>query len=291
MADIDSLHSSTFRYSHPPLALPTTRCADLQRAIDGTFARHARFSEESRSSADQPLPRHILPEPLQHRRIGSRLSEVDRRGAVVSDHPQVMLMAPQRPGRLPRVSSLRPRLVSAKRCEVRGHRYAPLPPTLIGNSDIFVHPDGPRRVTSAQPLASLTTESDDAVDAMRCRPSTSLPSLQLLDTGLADYFRPVFELRFTRLRPEERARRHQHAAALFDCLADINPAVDGASAAPAPAATTITITNTTTAAIEPLTIRLTLTPSLVRGDRTIEFSLRAEDSSHSTGSLAETSDR
>ncbi|KAI9593193.1 hypothetical protein BDF19DRAFT_424647 [Syncephalis fuscata] len=103
-------------------------------------------------------------------------------------------------------------------------------------------------------LQSSMERNCSGATAVSITPSTDQ---ELLETGLANFFKPVFELNQTRIDADERRRRQLHASALFDKLAaSVNdcPTEDD---------------RCFSSKVEPATLRLTLTPSLVRGDESV----------------------
>jgi hypothetical protein len=144
--------------------------------------------------------------------------------------------------------------------------------------------------------SALATECTDSETTHGPRRSASMPSdgrptlaeaarsggEQILDTGLASCFRTKFELRFSETRAEERERRHQHVANLLDRLEESRSASSSTSTGSVYAnskarssATSITswlkCHSNKHKGPEPETIRLTLTPSLIRGDDDPEY--------------------
>ncbi|RKP23419.1 hypothetical protein SYNPS1DRAFT_30835 [Syncephalis pseudoplumigaleata] len=84
--------------------------------------------------------------------------------------------------------------------------------------------------------------------------STDEQAAVALEMGLARCFKPVFELNQAQIDANERRRRQEHASALFDRLADERRGCFRGDEQAAEGK------------FEPATLRLTLTPSLVRGD-------------------------
>ncbi|RKP08319.1 hypothetical protein THASP1DRAFT_23661 [Thamnocephalis sphaerospora] len=151
------------------------------------------------------------------------------------------------------------------------------------------------RANSISAASGTTLSMDTDGDSRQPRRSASVPSNvrgsfvhkstddtladPVLETGLASFFRTQFELRFTRPRSEERQRRHQHATTLLDLLANEPAKAPPASAGLSTRSSNIGGSRPSTPSIaswltgspkgqgpEPATIRLTLTPSLIRGD-------------------------
>ncbi|KAI8053239.1 hypothetical protein BDF22DRAFT_743160 [Syncephalis plumigaleata] len=83
----------------------------------------------------------------------------------------------------------------------------------------------------------------------------------MIDMDLACCFKPVFELNQAQIDANERLRRQQHASALFDRLAEETSHRGGRSNRRRFKEDTLPECK-----FEPGTLRLTLTPSLVRGD-------------------------